>query len=251
MAIFDPEVSATAADFWTRAGVETSFPRALEPAVFVALPLTVVRLPRLSLFTAAIWLRQRCIPHRSTGRDRHLHGYLVARGGVGVAFLDDEDPPDEQRFSLAHEIAHFLNDYLHPRAAAFRVHGAGIEEVLDGVRPATPEERLTGILRGFPLGTYLHAGRTSDDGPDSTADAFRIEDRADQLALEILAPLSSVTAAVHHRIEGPSTYDLSRRAMESILCERYGLPPMIAEIYGRAVLSRSRSRQSLREWLDT
>src|SRR6266850_5615660 len=120
MSLFDAEVSGIAFDFWTRSGVKMPFPRALEPAVYVVLPIAVVRLPRLRLRKAVEWLNRHGIAHRNDASDRPLHGYLIARGGLGIVFLDGTDPHDEQHFSLAHEVAHFLYDYLRPRTLAIR-----------------------------------------------------------------------------------------------------------------------------------
>jgi Zn-dependent peptidase ImmA (M78 family) len=39
----------------------------------------------------------------------------MARAGHGFISLDGSDADDERRFSLAHELAHFLLDYQDPR----------------------------------------------------------------------------------------------------------------------------------------
>lgn len=247
MSLFDTEISTIAIDFWAQSGVEASFPRSLEPAVFVALPLAVLRLPRLRLRAAIEWLNRRGIAHRTDSADRPLHGYIVARGGMGVVFLDGTDPADEQLFSLAHEVAHFLFDYLRPRRQAVRALGLGIEEVLDGRRPPTAGERLAGVLRGTPLGVYSHLGRRSSGGEIDDPDVLQIEDKADQLALELLAPLAGVVTSVRNRL---SLRDGS--SQDSVVCllqERYGLPLGIAQVYARTVLNAAKSSRSFREWL--
>jgi len=247
MRLVDAEVSGIAIDFWTRSGLKAAFPRPLEPAVFIVLPLAVLRLPRLRLQTAVKWLTTRGIAHRSDDADRPLHGYLVARGGIGVVFLDGTDPWDEQLFSLAHEVAHFLYDYLRPRTVAIRALGSGIEEVLDGLRSPTAGERLAGVLRGAPLGVYAHLGLRSSHGDIDHPDVLHIEDKADQLALELLAPLASVLASIRKRlaVQDASSQDI----VVSLLRERYGLPEGIAQIYARTMIAAARSGRSFREWL--
>lgn len=247
MSLFDAEVSGIALDFWTRSGVKALFPRPLEPAVFIVLPLAVLRLPRLRLRTAVDWLNRRGIAHRSDAVDRPLHGYLIARGGTGVAFLDGTDPLDEQLFSLAHEVSHFLYDYLRPRTLAIRALGPDIEEVLDGLRAPTAGERLAGVLWGVPLGVYSHLGRRSSHGHIDDLDVLHVEDKADQLALELLAPLASVVASVRNRLllQNSSSQD----TVVSLLREQYGLPQGIAQVYARTVISAARSGRSFREWL--
>lgn len=247
MSFVDAEVSGIAIDFWARSGLKAQFPRPLEPAVFVVLPLAVLRLPRLRLRTAIEWLTRHGIAHQSDNADRPLHGYLVARGGIGVVFLDGTDPWDEQLFSLAHEVAHFLYDYLRPRTVAIGALGPGIEGVLDGLRSPTAGERLAGVLRGAPLGVYAHLGRRSSHGHIDDPDVLQIEDKADQLALELLAPLASVAASVRNRL--PALDASSQDIVVSLLRERYGLPDGIAQIYARTVITAVQSGRSFREWL--
>ena len=247
MSLFNAEVSAIAIDFWARSGVKMPFPRVLEPAVFVVLPLAVVRLPRLRLRTAVEWLNRHGIAHCNDASDRPLHGYLIARAGLGAIFLDGTDPHDEQHFSLAHEVAHFLCDYLRPRSLVIRALGSAIEQVLDGLRSPTAEERLAGVLRGVPLGVYTHLGRRSSHGHIEDPQILHVEDMADQLALELLAPLAGVVASVRNRL--PLRNGQSEDAVVSLLRERYGLPKGIAQVYARTVLSVAQSGRSFREWL--
>jgi len=241
--MFDASITAAAADFWKRTGIRPTYPRSLEPALFLALPIAVVRLPRLTLHHAIRWLGQREIAHHEDPRDRPLHGYLVARAGVGIVFLDGADPPDELRFSLTHEIAHFMVDYLFPRLAAISAFGDQILDVLDGFRRPTAEERLAGILKGVALGTYSHLGRRSDHGALGV-DAIHAEDKADQLALELLAPASSVLSAAR-TLGTPTDSD----AVTALIVDRFGLPSPIARTYTRMVLNALGAGRSFRDWL--
>jgi Zn-dependent peptidase ImmA (M78 family) len=161
--------------------------------------------------------------------------------------LDGTDPFEEQLFSLAHEVAHFLHDYLRPRNIAIRALGPSIEEVLNGERAPSASERLAGVLRGVALGTYAHLGRRSADGDIEDVDVLHIENKADQLALELLAPLASVVASIRQRL--PTHKRLDQDTISSLLCERYGLPTDVATVYSRTVLSAIRSGRSFREWL--
>lgn len=236
------EVFATADEFWACSGIAPKYPRSLEPAVFITCPIAIVRLPRLRLWKAIEWLSRKGIQHSRATSDKALHGYIAARGGTGVVFVDGSDAEDEQRFTVAHEVAHFLYDYLRPRAAAIRALGKGISEVLDGVRPPTAGERLAGVLRGVPLGFYTHIRDRHLDS-ELEGEQFEVEDKADQLALELLAPLGDVLASI--RKEDTQQLD----AICRVLTERYGLPMAVARLYSRTVLSAARSRRSFRQWL--
>jgi hypothetical protein len=158
-------------------------------------------------------------------------------------FLDGSDSDDERRFSLAHEVAHFLCDYLDPRERALRALGDRIREVLDGERAPRPEERLSALLRGVELGIYAHWMERSPDGAVTSAAVLAGEDRADRLALELLAPSRHVQEQLRHL--GSSS------VVEAVglLVREYGLPRSHASSYMRFLARRRRAAQSFRQWL--
>ena len=103
-----------AASFWKRAGPPPPFPRDLRRAVGVV-TLCVVDLDGVTVAGVMRWFDRTGIPIRIDEPDRQLRACLVARHGEGYTFLDARDDPAERRFSLAHELGHFLRDYLRPR----------------------------------------------------------------------------------------------------------------------------------------
>lgn len=204
--------------FWQRAGPPGTFPRSLrKPAR--TLRLSVVALPGLSLTAVRSWLDRQGLAGILDAADRPLRACLAARGGLGFIFLDALDDENEQRFSLAHEIAHFLRDYWQWRTLAVERLGRGILEVLDGVREPTPEERLLSVLRQVPLGFHTHL-LTREGGNLSPALACA-EDEADRLAFELLAPTECFAAA-----ERRDMALLTRR-----LRDEFGLPGAAAARY--------------------
>jgi Zn-dependent peptidase ImmA (M78 family) len=215
-----------AADFWALAGAPGPFPRDLAGPIADALDLTVTPLPALRLSSALAWLAERGLVVSACLADRRLRGLLVAARGVGFIFLDAEDDEAERRFSLAHELAHFLRDYRRPRRAAVRRLGAAALEVLDGARPPRPDERLHALLGGVRIGCHAHLLARTEDGPVG-AEAVA-EDTADRLAWELLAPADAVLAEA----------GADRAALERLLAERYGLPPREAERYAAELLPR-------------
>ncbi|MER3439575.1 MAG: hypothetical protein C4346_19370, partial [Chloroflexota bacterium] len=84
----------------------------------MAIPVAVVFMPALTLERVHNWLERRGVPYRVDCASRRLRGCLVAAGGHGVIFIEGADPDDERRFTLAHEVAHFLLHYQHPRERA-------------------------------------------------------------------------------------------------------------------------------------
>ncbi len=164
-----------AADFWRRAADvlgDDAGPHDVRSAVEAALPVNVVELGDITPGGIGRWLRERGVPNGLEGDDA-LRGCLFARRRTAFLFVRSDDDPAEQRFTLAHEAAHFL---LHHEAVRDDAPAA----VLDGDRPATEVERLGGALVGRPVRPHVHLY-----GSDEETSA---ENDADALAVELLAP---------------------------------------------------------------
>lgn len=204
--------------FWAKAGRPPAFPRDLTAAAR-ALPLSVIELDGVSVAAVRRWFERLGLPAPPDEPDRPLRACLVALTGDGFAFIDRRDDPAERRFSLAHEIGHYLRDYLTPRAAVAAKLGAAALEVLDGARPPTPAERLHAVLRGAAVGPFAHLLRRDDSGRPLTPAERAAEAAADRLAFELLAPLDAVG-------EPASRAELTER----LVCE-FGLPPAPAAAY--------------------
>lgn len=208
---YDPRRDAAA--FWRRVGELEPFPRQLRRAIVNALSLAVIHLPRLSIRQARNWLSDRGVPDAFPAIDRNLRGCLVAHRGHGFIFLDGTMHPDEERVTLAHEVAHFLRHYERPRLMAVRKFGPDVTEALDGDRPFTAAERVAGVLREVPLGTYRHALTRDELGrPDHPT--IMLEAEADLLGFELLAPSRQITRS---SVPGPDCREL--------LVTAYGFPP--------------------------
>jgi len=240
------ELMRLAEGFWRMAGCERSFPRDLESGVLWALPLAVVRVPRLQTQNVRNWLSQNggaveIVPLP----DRPLRACIVASRGCGIVFLDGVDQPDEQRLSLAHETAHFILDYLLPRDRAISALGTSIIQVLDGDRPATPAERLSAVLRGAPIGVYTRLAHRGRAGRVEDADTLACEDAADQLAMELLAPRREAIQRVSR--SGLDAGDEGR--IVELLQSDFGLPGPSANAYAKVLRSGVTRARSMRSWL--
>jgi hypothetical protein len=192
----------------------------LDHAVALALPLGIVQLPALRAASLRAWLARRGLSGLADVGDRPLRAGLVALAGHGLVFLDGTDPPDERRFSLAHEVAHFLADYWWPRQRAARQLGPACLEVLDGLRRPTRAERIDAVLAGAALGTHVHLMERTPDGHPAGAALAEAERFADALALELLAP-AELAAQVEPAGPDPA----------GCLRERFGLPLPLARAY--------------------
>jgi len=227
--------------FWADAGGPPPYPRDLQAAIAYACPLGVVEIGGLSVAAVETWLAERCPRLRGAGSVQHgcrlgvaersLRACLVARAGEGLVFVDAADPPAERRFSLAHEIAHFLADYRRPRERAAARLGPAVLAVLDGLRPPTAVERIDAVLARVPLGIHVHLLERTADGLAARAAIARAERHADQLALELLAPRAAVASALAARALPPAGSPARRAAVAALLVADFGLPPAIATAY--------------------
>jgi hypothetical protein len=213
--------------FWMRARGIESFPRDLRRPISRAVRLSVMLLPELSVRAAVEWLKKCGIVCELQGQDRLLRACLVARWGHGIAILDGGQGDDELRFSLAHELAHFLKDYWNLRQQICKRLGPAAFEVLDGERSPTIDERIHALLRGVSLGFHVHLMERNQDGTVTSASTGEAEENADRLAYELLAPVEHVFAD-----DTPT----SNRALIEKLRVFYGLPALQAARYTRILL---------------
>lgn len=217
--------------FWTEAGSLESFPRTLRRPSACALPVSIVLLPRLRLDSVRAWLRANGVVCPCDERDRPLRACLVACRGHGLIFLDGTDADDEQRFSLAHELAHFLRHYWQPRQLACRRLGEQVAEVFDGERPPTLPERLHSLLKNVSLGFQLHLMRRGPRREVLNVAVARAEEEADQVAYELLAPAADVLAQTG-TVQGAA----GRASLVEVLQTIFGLPQEQATDYARLLL---------------
>jgi hypothetical protein len=213
-------VTELAARFWAGVGEAPSFPRDLRTVLCWLPNLHVVEVANLTLAIAAEHFARHNIPCRAPGEVRPLAGCFGGHRDVGVILLDATLEPDEFRFTLAHEVAHYLRDYDKPRRTVAARLGVRALEVLDGLRPATVSERLAGLLREVTVGCHTHFLDRDPWGRVLTAEAREAEEAADRLAYELLAPFGDVNPDA----SSPGT-------LVSRLTSQFGLPPAEAAKY--------------------
>jgi hypothetical protein len=242
----EPLIENTAQEFWALAGAAPIYPCALDMPMLLNLPLAIYAIKHLRVRDVTAWMRSVGIEHCIAGRDRRLHGCLVANRGMGAIFYDAEDTEEEQRFTLAHELAHFLLDYQAPRQRAIAILGETILPVLDGERMPTPTERLHAVLGTVALGTMSHCMERPGEGLPGSA-VLDIEDRANRLALELLAPAALLT----ERLQLPTIprgFKARLYFLTRLLTGEHGLPANIAAAYARFLL-RKLGEPTFRDWL--
>lgn len=219
-----------------------AFPRDLIALIPLRLPLTFVALGNLTTRALQDWLSRRQISYVSDGPHRRLHGALVARAGHGIVFLDSADDAAEQQLTAAHETAHFLEDHVRPRKKALNTFGEVIRPVLDGHRAPTREESVSSVLNRVPLGTHVHLMARGRTGAICSWDVEEREQRADRLALELLAPAKAAVSLLRESA-GPSGHGETGAA--ALLSQEFDLPLSAARAYATLLLGRSRPRSKL------
>jgi hypothetical protein len=236
-------------EFWQSVGEDQAFPRDLEEAMFwTSLPLNLKKMPQLCVSEVDKWLEKYNMPFQLLCPNRPLYGCLIAYAGHGYVLLDEADSEEQNRFSLAHEIAHFLLDYIQPRQSAIAQLGEPITEVLDGLRPQSLDERVHALLCGVTLGVHVDLMERRSDGSHRHSCVVEIEDRADRLALELLAP-EEMVRRYFLSYERPQAFQGDSDRLVQILIQSFGLPLEIAQEYGRFLYQRWYGGQSVREWL--
>jgi hypothetical protein len=238
-----------AREFWELAdivGENGGLPRNIQTAITLALPLEIYPVPALRVSHILAWTRRVQMAHRIRGRDRGLHGCLLADRGKGTIFVDASDADDEQRFTLAHELAHFLLDYQFPRQRAISALGPSIQPVLDGERAPTLAERVHAVMSSVHIGTLSHIMERPESGLPTNM-VLDIEDRADRLALELLAPAESVSVLMQQPTAHMG-FDARLAYVTQLLTRQYGLPTAIAAPYARYMLTRL-GEPTFRDWL--
>lgn len=214
------------------------FPRDLTAIVPMALPLNVIELPNLTCAQIDAYLAGIGGAATVLCRDRALRGCLVAVRGEGAIFLDPGDAAAERRFTLAHEVGHFLLDYHLPRSRALRALGERIRPVLDGDRPATRRERVESVLAHVPIGLHIDLMERGPAGDVVAEAVLTSEAGADRFALELLAPSDVVT----ERLIPLNDQDVTayRLGVAALLEDCFGLPPRIAAGYARRLQAKLR-----------
>jgi hypothetical protein len=231
---------------WTLAGEQEPFPRDLDALYTWALPLYRIFVPALSVAEIRRWLEQRGLAGVA-GPQRRLRACLIARNGRGAVFVDGADPPEERRFSLAHEAGHFLLDYAQPRLRVQRALGSAALEILDGLRRPSLEERIDALLAGVELQPYIHLMERDAAGLACGA-AAGSECAADAFALELLAPETEVLAGLRS-LPPAETYAAQQRGLTRLLRTGFGLPAAIAAAYAARLLRAETGGPSTAEWL--
>jgi len=207
--------------FWGENAEPQTFPRDLHLPILINLPVAIIEIDGLTVENVSQWMRLHQLPALAAVADRPLRGCLAAYAGVGLLFVDRSDEPKQRRVTLAHEVGHFVVDYLLPREDVAH-RRPDLLAVLDGDRTATDAERFDALIADVPVGFHTHLLERDAQGHLSSATA-EVEDRAERVALELLAPLRVVLQ------------ETANQNPQDVLRERFGLPFGVATRYSNHI----------------
>ncbi|WP_426752952.1 ImmA/IrrE family metallo-endopeptidase [Myxococcus sp. Y35] len=212
---------------------DTTFPRDIATEAQDALSVELIPIPMLTTSHVTDWLRYRGVRRSASDTERELYGCMVARAGSAFLFHDTGDTEAEQRFTIAHEVAHFVLDHLLPRERAIHHFGEGILPVINGQRRASLEERLSSVLGQVPLGVQIKLMDRNPSGHLPSGAIAEAERRADRLAFELLAP------AEHAR---PLLQSAPDEEGPALLARHFGIPEDKARGYARLLKPQKRTQ---------
>lgn len=204
---------------------QSTFPVELtEGDLALALRLTLVPIPQLTTRKMCEWLASKGKPQgRTEVNDAPRHGCLMARAGGGIIFCDSLDDENERRFTVAHEVSHFVLDHLLPRRRAVRQWGPDILPVLDGKRVPTTQDRFFSVLEQIPIGVQTRL-MDRNEGIICWGSTMEAEQCADYLSFELLAPMEKILPLMRQG----SNHDVA-----NMLVSNFGFPPAEAMAYVR------------------
>lgn len=232
--IIKPFIVREAKTFWEQTKVDLTPPYDIEQAVALVLPLNIVTMSNLSFKKIQEWFSNHGVVFKVGFNNRLVHGFLTCSQGEGFVFVNGTDSDDERRFTIAHETSHFIIEYHNPRLKAIAKFGVNIVPVLDGLRDATVEERIDGILSNISVRKFTHLLEKSGTGEFDSYNNWSAENDADALAVELLAPIERVCSEVLSELRS-LTYKSCKSETVEILTDKYHLPISIASLYASKI----------------
>jgi hypothetical protein len=216
-------VRTLAGRFWATAPERVRRERDVEAALAWSTRLTLVILSPLTLAAIRRWLAERGVPASGEAGDHASRGFLVAWRGVGVVFCDGAFGVAERRFTIAHELGHFILGYSEPRGRVMR-DAPELLEVVDGIRSATSADRARAALARVPIGIHTHVFDDDVSAPSDLTVAGLAEDEASRFALELLAPWDETLAAAREVTAASAPYRKILERSAELMIGHFGIP---------------------------
>ena len=225
--------------FWKRAGGRSGYPANIAYAATCALEVYVDEIADLTPASAVAHVGRGGLWKIDGVDERSLHGCVIVGPSGGAVLVEKSDDEAEKRFTIAHEVSHYILEVKrHHERAADRL-GPEFADALYGLREATPTERIDAWLNNARSEAFAHFMDRAPRGGYGCSRMLEVECRADDLALEILAPRSELVAAI-----SSTGFVESLKVARSISERRFGLPESVAELYASRVVWQSKGGPS-------
>lgn len=217
--------------FWKRAGGRFDYPVDIAYAATCALDVYVDQVAGLTTVSAAAHIGCGGLWSLDGAEERSLHGCVVVGRSGGAILVEKSDDEAEKRFTIAHEVSHYILEVKQRHERATDRMGRDFSDILYGFREATPTERIDAWLNNTRSEVFAHFMDRAPGGGYGCSRTLDAECLADDLALEILAPRSELIAAIS--LMG---FSESLKAARGISGRRFGLPEGVAEWYASRVV---------------
>ena len=106
--------------FWKRAGGRSGFPADISYAATCALDVYVDEVANLTPVSAAAYVGREGPWLLDRAEERSLHGCVIVSRSGGAILVEKSDDEAEKRFTIAHEVSHYILEVKrhHERASA-------------------------------------------------------------------------------------------------------------------------------------
>ncbi len=219
--------------FWRLAGGRGEYPQDIRSAAPFALPLSIHSIRSLSVASASRFYARGGIASPRAARDRRLRGCISISVGGGMILVEANDDVRQKRFTIAHEVAHYIIEVSRHSERAETRMGKRWLGVLYGERAASESERIDAWLANVRSAPFAHFMDRVPSGGIGCGETLRAECRADALALDLLAPRAEFVRAIGAR--GEPVFRDSVEAARLIAQRKFGLPAAIASEYAARV----------------
>lgn len=249
MKISSIQIQQLAKAFWKASLLEINFPISttlLEQAILLTEPIAVVKLNKLSLLEISKYFTARGNNINCPLDSKELYGFILSYNGYTYIFLNGTESAEEQRFTLAHEFAHYLLDYKLPRQSIIEKSGVAIIDALNNKRDFTAEEKLLALVQDYSLKAFTYLLDAPATSAFERLHVWKAENKADELAMELLAPYTNILQDIS-RDGIVRRFSPLKQYLPKLLQVKYGFTTDLAHLYGKSLAVRISGGQSLAE----
>lgn len=225
-----PQIERIARKFWATTQAEFRYDYDIVKAVESSLNVHLIRMQQLNPTKIISWLASHNMDIPFESKATHLNGALLIKNDNVIMFIDAAENAVQQRYTLAHQVSHFLLNYQMPKERAIMTLGKEIAQVLSGNTEASVTQLVQSTVSNITGNVYTLLIEKWDESTSFDWELLRTKDPAVSLTLELLAPRYQIineTASVGARLR----YSPFKRKCQELLIDKYRIPSEIAHKY--------------------